>query len=235
MHIRVGLEKGIENRNLAWALDYPGCFAYGEDDAEVLLRLPHALLKYDIWIKDHTDDPWINLEDMDFNVEEVFHVYCMDEGLRPALDGYEVNAFFRDDWHPLTQNEIEQALLIHRWQREELLAGLSTLSEEVCLRQFPDQRWNIYGILNHIASAESWYLNRLDFESIGWKDMPEDPVKSLNVIQTLVERNFPLFVNEEKVIGKQGEIWSCRKIVRRTLWHQRDHIEHIKQLAFREI
>jgi len=41
-------------------------------------------------------------------------------------------------------------------------------------------------------------------------------------------------VDQVRVEGIDGEIWSYRKILRRTLWHQRDHIEHIKQLAFEE-
>ena len=33
MHIRIGLENGDENRSVAWALDFPGCFAYGADSS----------------------------------------------------------------------------------------------------------------------------------------------------------------------------------------------------------
>ncbi len=232
MHIRIGLEKYHEGRILAFALDYPGCFAYGMDDAEVLLRLPRELLKYEIWIKDHTDDPWVELNEMDFSVEEVFNVHFMDENLRPALTGNEVNAFFRDDWHPLTQDEIDQALLIHRWQREELLAGVSTLPAEVLAQDYPDQRWNIIGILKHIANAENWYLSRLDYEHLNRMEMSEDPIACMDRMQALICKNFPMFLDDKTVRGKEGEIWSCRKIVRRTLWHQRDHIEHIKQLVF---
>jgi len=234
MHIRIGLEKYPQGRTLAFALDYPGCFAYGDDDAEVMIRLPLALLKHEIWIKDHTDEPWIQLDEMDFSVEEVFNVHYMDAHLRPALEGYEVNAFFRDDWHVLTSEEIQQALLIFRWQREELLAGISTLSNEIYERQYPDQRWSILGILKHIANAENWYLDRLDYETISKEDMPSDPIERLDKMQSLIESTLPLFDNNDKVIGKQGEIWSCRKIIRRILWHQRDHIEHIKQLVFRK-
>ena len=231
MKIRIGLEIGIENRILAWALDYPGCFTYGEDEAEVLLRLPHALLKYEVWIKDHTDQSWVNLQDMDISVVQVFHTWYIDKHFNPSNEGYEVNAWFTDDWRPLTTDEIERALLIFRWQREELLAGVSTLSEEVLQQQYPDQRWNILGILKHIANAESWYFDRMDYPSLARDEMPPDPIERLNALQKLVESDFPHFADEFKVIGKQGEFWSCRKIVRRTLWHQRDHIEHIKQLA----
>lgn len=54
MLIRIGMENNNEGHSLAWALDYPGCFAYGADQAEALVRLPPALLKYENWIKGHT-------------------------------------------------------------------------------------------------------------------------------------------------------------------------------------
>jgi len=234
MHIRVGLEKGIEGRVLAWALDYPGCFAYGEDDAEVMIRLPLALLKYEIWIKDHTDDPWVNLSEMDFNVVDIWHVYKIDEDYNPTAEGYEVNAWFRDDWRPLSHDEIVQALMIFQWQREELLAGISTLPEEILNRQFPGQRWNILGIAKHVANAEIWYLNRMGFDTPQKAVMPINPIDRLRLTQSLIEQHFPAFEGLVNVLGIDGEFWSYRKVLRRTLWHQRDHIEHIKELAFQK-
>ncbi len=231
MHIRVALEKGIENRTLAWALDYPGCFAYGEADAEALLRLPHALLKHDIWIKDHTDSPWTDFTDLDLNVVDTWQTYYIDDNYNLTSQGKEINAWFNDDWRPLSKDEIEQGLLIFRWQREELLAGVGTLSKKLLERQLPNQRWNIYGIMKHIANAENWYLDRLAYTTLSRKDIPTSPIEHLELTQAVIERIFLKFENEDRVFGKDGEFWSCRKILRRTLWHQRDHIEHIKQLA----
>ena len=34
----------------------------------------------------------------------------------------------------------------------------------------------------------------------------------------------------KQVIGVDGEFWSPRKVLRRALWHERDHMEHIKKL-----
>lgn len=234
MRIRIGLEKYPDEQVIAYALDFPGGFASGADDAEVMMRLPLNLLKYEVWIKDHTESPWIDLQDMDFSVEEVFHVHYMDEHLRPALEGTEVNAFFRDDWHVLDKLETQRATKIFKWQREELLAGISTLSDDILQRQFPEQRWNIYGILKHIANAEAWYLDRLEFNHPTKDEMLKGPVERLQQMQNYVEDAFGLCVNNAKVVGKDGEIWSCRKLIRRTLWHQRDHIEHIKQLIFQK-
>ena len=55
MLIRVGLEYGVGGGILAWALDFPGCFAYGQADAEVMLNFARSLLAYEAWINLHAD------------------------------------------------------------------------------------------------------------------------------------------------------------------------------------
>jgi len=57
MLIRVGIEALGSGRVLAWGLDFPGCFAYGSDDAEALLRFAGNLLNFGAWIDLHTDEP----------------------------------------------------------------------------------------------------------------------------------------------------------------------------------
>lgn len=236
MHIRIGLENNIEGRTLAWALDYPGCFAYGLDEAEALIRLPRALLAYEVWIKDHTADPWVDFEDLDLRVVERTDTFRIGEDYRPAPkgQGYEINAWFIDDWRPLTETEIEQGLMIFHWQREELLGGLSTLDTEILEKERPGQRWSIWGIVKHIANAELWYLSRLGLTKLNYKQLEQDPQKRLAQTAALVDKIFPSFADIVNVTGIEGEFWSYRKILRRTLWHQRDHIEHIKELAFED-
>jgi hypothetical protein len=234
MQTRVGLELNIEGRTLAWALDYPGCFAYGGDEAEALIGLPRALITYQQWIESHTSDPWVNLRDMDLRVVEKFETFWIGMDYRPAPPGkgYEINAWFIDDWRPLSAEEIERALTIFHWQRDELLAGLSTLDPEVLVKEHPGQRWNILGIAKHIANAELWYLMRMDLVSINHHQLSNDYETRLAQTSNLVDQVLPDLAEKVVVRGIEGEIWSYRKILRRTLWHQRDHIEHIKKLAF---
>ncbi|MFU8826932.1 MAG: DinB family protein [Brevefilum sp.] len=234
MQIRIGLEHNIEKRTLAWALDYPGCFAYGGDEPEALIQIPHALLHYDRWIKDHTQEPWVDFKDMDIRVVERFETFFIkdDYTLSPKGEGYEINAWFVDDWRPLTPVEIKRGLTIFKWQRDELLAGLSTLDPELLERQFTGQRWNIIGIAKHIANAELWYLQRLSLANTTRQDLAPDYLDRLAQMSGVIEREFPKFADQVNVQGIDGEFWSYRKILRRILWHQRDHIDHIKQLAF---
>ena len=89
MIIRVGLENGFEGRSLAWALDFPGCFAYGEDGPVALMNLPRALINHEAWVRKHTPRSWIALGDFDIRLIETFQVYTLD-------NGYEVNAWFHE-------------------------------------------------------------------------------------------------------------------------------------------
>lgn len=235
MQVRIGLENNTEEgRFLAYALDYPGAFAYGEDEAEALIRLPKVLLEYDKWIRDHTSDSWLLFKDLDFRVEERFTTFNIDENyhLVPAGQGYQTHAWFLDDWQPLTADEIEHAMKIFHWQRDELIAGISTLRDDLLEKQFPDQRLNINGIVKHVANAELWILSRLDLTTLSRNDLAEEPVARLHQLTEQIDHIFPTFEGIVRVSGIEGEFWSYRKVVRRTLWHQRDHIDHIKQLVF---
>lgn len=233
MHIRIGLENNIENRTLAWALDYPGCFAFGEDEPEALIRLPQALLKYEIWIKDHTTEPWVDFSDLDLRVVERFDTFNTNDRFEKVPDGqgHEIKAWFFDDWRPLSSQEIQQALLVYRWQRDELLAGLTTLDPDILTMQRPGQRWNIEGIAKHIANAELWLLSRLALTELTHIDLLEDIEERLAQMARIVEAILPTLADKVKVVGTDAEFWSYRKLVRRILWHQRDHIDHIKSLV----
>ena len=234
MQIRVGMENNIEGRTLAWALDFPGCFAYGDDETDALIRLPGELLNFEVWIKDHTSDPWINFEGLDIRVVEHYTTHFINQQYEivPDGQGYEVNAWFNDDWRPLTEDEVSHAMSVFHWQRDELLAGLTTIEQDILEKDRPGQRWSIIGIARHIANAEFWYLQRLGLTQLTREDLEEGMGDRLAQTASIIENQFPNFIGQVKVSGIDGEFWSYRKIVRRTLWHQRDHIEHIKELVF---
>lgn len=226
--ILFGLENGSENRSIAWVFAYPGCFAYGKDGSEAILNLPQALIRYAAWHRSHTAHSWVDLGNFDLRLAEVFEVYTIDENFNLASAGYEVNAFFRDDWKPLTRLEIRRGLEMLSWSRQDLLALAAALTAEQLDEQRPGERWSIRGILGHIAGAENWYLDRL---GLAIKTPPEDAFERLRAVREHFEQMLPTLEGVTRVEGKKGEIWSPRKILRRALWHELDHIEHIRKLA----
>ena len=232
MQIRIGLENRVEGRSIAWALDHPGCFAYGKDAAEALLNVPRAVLAHVNWLGLHTVENWLaDLGDFDVRLVETFEVYTINERYESAAEGYEVNAWFRNDWKPLTRLEVNRALDMLAWSRSDLLELVKPLSVEVLDEKRPEERWSIRGILGHVATAEWWYLDRLGLTSLARADLPKDVFDRLALIRASLVEALPGLAGAEQVVGRNGEFWSPRKLVRRALWHERDHYFHILRLS----
>jgi hypothetical protein len=45
-----------------------------------------------------------------------------------------------------------------------------------------------------------------------------------------MNETLPALKAVNRVAGMDGELWSPRKVLRRALWHERDHMEHIRKL-----
>ena len=235
MQVRVGIESGFENRSLAYALDFPGCFAYGADDAEALLRIPHALLEYYTWVEKHTDTTWLpELGDFDVRLMEVWNTYFIDDTYELNKDGWDINAWFRNDWKPLSMSEVRHGLAMLSWSRADLLSIVNELTPAQLNKERPGERWTIAGILGHIANSELWYLDRLNQAPIRHAQLPADPYERLALTRGHMERALPDLAGLDIVVGKNGEFWSPRKLLRRTLWHEKDHIGHILRLILEE-
>jgi hypothetical protein len=229
---RVGLENNTEGRSQAWILGHPGCFAYGSDGSRALVAVPQAIRVYREWIDAHTSDGWLNEAEVNqskVHLAETWECYSINEDYELVQDGYEVNAWFRHDWLPLKDIDIQHGLLLLSWGREELYRTVKGLSEEILQRTYPHERWSIAGILKHIAGAEWWYQDRLGL-AFTRQDLPDDPFECLNKVRTSLVEILPSLVSSTKVVGIDGEFWSPRKLIRRAVWHEYDHIEHIKKL-----
>jgi uncharacterized damage-inducible protein DinB len=231
MKILIGLENNIEGRSLAWALELPGCFAYGPDGPGAIIAMGQAVPAYAAWIAMHTEAPWFNPPNIDIRLVETFQDFFVDE----ALNRFEedspgvkrVNAWFFHDWKPLTAEEVERALQMLSWSRTDLLALTAGLTSAQLDQPRPGERWSIRGILGHVANAEWRYLDRLNLAECAREQLPADVHERLSTQRARLEAVLPSLVGVEQVIGRQGELWSPRKLVRRALWHEIDHIRHI--------
>jgi len=230
MRIRVGLETKFEGtRAIAWALDFPGAFAYGKDGSEALLNLPLALIQYANWANLHAGAEWVELGDFDVRLEETWETYSVPRGWNPAKGDVEISAWFRDDWRPLDRVEAMRGVEMLRWSRADLLKIVSDLEAGKMDEQYAGERWSIRGILAHVATAEWWYLDR--FGLIGPRnELSKDPYERLAIVRAKLEQALPEMAGIEQVVGLDGEFWSPRKLLRRALWHEMDHIGHIAHL-----
>ncbi|MDI6769593.1 MAG: DinB family protein [Anaerolineales bacterium] len=230
MIFRVGIENNNEGRSVAWALEHPGCFAYGPNANAAEENLSRTIQVYATWILKHEPFTWLNFEEVETQVEENWDVYLInDEFDKVEKDGYSVDSFFRHDWKPLTAVEIQRALKMLTWSRADLLKTVEGLSDEELNQTYLGERWSINGILGHIGGAEWWYLDRLGL-AFPRQEVPEESFTRLEKVRALLKATLPTLEGSKQVVGVDGEIWSSRKALRRALWHERDHIEHIRKL-----
>ena len=229
MIFRIGLENSVEGRSLAWVLDHPGCFAYGTDGESALAAAPEAIRDYFRWIADHSRVHKLDPGDIDVQMEETWQVYTIDNAFDLAQEGYEVNAWFRHDWKPLNSEEIERGMELLGWTRSDLLESVERMSADDLDRTLPGERWSFSGILNHVAYAEWWYLDKLGL-AYPHDDLPHDPFNRLEKVRTHMLEILPKLVGSKQVLGVYGEFWSPRKMLRRAIWHERDHTSHILKL-----
>ena len=230
MLVRVGLENGFEGwRSIAWALDVPGCIAYGRDGSEALMRLPQTLLAYASWANRHGGENWLELGDLDIRLVETWQVYHIFRAHDPKNDELEINSWFRDDWRPLERLEIERGILVLQWQRADLLQIVTGLDDAHLDQPHEGERWTIRGLLAHVATAEWWYLDR--FGRFGPRSsLPKNPFERFEMVRARLIEVLPGLAGQEQVIGMDGEFWSPRKLLRRAIWHERDHLEHMLKL-----
>src|SRR5579883_384691 len=225
----VYLEETAEGATLALILDLPGCFANGATRQEALGALQNATAAYHAWLRKHDDyapdvhGPFV------FNVKEVFQI--THEG------AYEINSFFAPDAEPATDEDIEWALTLMGWQREDVLERVGTLSDEVLdwrPPDAPDDALSIRQMLEHVAQAEVWYMGRLDETppQIVVANIPGSTLDRLQRVRQAAIMRIKSYPKEfrGKVLTHQGEQWSLRKALRRTVWHERDHLNQIDEL-----
>jgi len=234
MLVRIGLENGFEGRSLAWALDHPGCFAYGADGETALVEMARAIPDYIAWLESHTREPWFAPANIDIRLVEVWEDYQVDDCYQRAGEGRQgtpVNAWFQNDWQPLTVEDARHGLQLLAWSREDLLAAFREAPAEKIDETHPGERWSIRGILAHVGTLQWWLLERLDLAGVPRSALPKDPLERYEAMYTRLAEILPRLAGSEQVLGKAGEFWSPRKLLRRSVWHQRDHAGHIRKLS----
>ncbi len=213
----------IDGRWIAHVPDLPGCFASHTERETAISSIPKAVETYLGWCSGH------GLRVSGFSgpmmVSEVVRAW------RYEYD-YEVNAFFAADRPPLLAEEMpeyERLLLATRQELEQVLDGLS---EDDLHKELSGEEWPIVGILNHVALAEQWYFDRMGI-ALPTRELPTDPLDRLMKVRDHTLTNLSSLATRIGVVALSGETWSARKVMRRTLWHERDHTDHISKLKLR--
>ena len=151
--------------------------------------------------------------------------------LRTGESDYYINALFQHDLVPLSPPELALVKAQLEVNRNELLALLDSLPPDLWDLFIPNEvRQSIRGILRHVATAEWWYLDRLDLAPSRDR-IPEDTIAGLRFVRECFVSTLPIFSENSKMTVKREERWTPRKVIRRALWHERVHTLQIHRYA----
>ncbi len=208
----------------AWVPALPGCFCEARGEKEAVARLPAVVGEHLAWLRRHGEEV---PTDGRCEVEVVERVEAPPGRSEPCFDADRV---------PASEEDIELAIRRMGDARVDLLALVSSLPNSVTNWQPASEKWNIRGILAHIASAEAYYRTGL---------LEEQPEREP------AEERFELALQRERAIahlrslteehraqvfhpnwpwrGNEHEEWTVRKALRRLIYHERFHTRDIEQ------
>ena len=236
----VNLEHG-ERWRYAHVIELPGCFTRGETREEVLGALPDAIAGHIAFLGARGRP--VDATTLDFGVVEEIH------GIPELGEAGGAVALFASDGEPVGEEEFGHFLDLMRWNRGELFGIVEPLSEdERNARPLPD-KWTIEETLRHVANAEEWYVSRLGAEVQGEY---EGFVRGMNPEErwgSILERleatrrgcvhalEYAFGRGAEGVFSRAAytrhpeERWTFRKVLRRFVEHEREHIGTIKRVV----
>jgi len=211
----------IDGHWVAHVPDLPGCFTTHEEREKAIQAVPAAVEEFVTWCGGHglritgLSAPMI--------VSEVIRAWEFE-------DGHMVHAFFASDRPPLTEEELPEYEVLLKATMVDLLSVVNDLRSEDEHREFPGEARTIAGILDHVARGDLFFLDRLGL-AFSQHELPEDARASLKKVGDHMLGALPAMMKRSGAMTLAGETWSARKVLRRSLWHRRDHTFHIGKLC----
>ncbi len=217
------LEVFPDGQVLAQILDLPGCFAYGVSEAEAHNNLRVAVPDYYRWLSmQDADTPTVSGE-VELNARERFAVTM--QGL------HEVRAFFTPDAAPLTEDDLGWGLALMSYAQIDLRRYTVELDAETLDWQPAPEAWSIRQIIDHLAQMEIWLATRLDTQPQVpvATELPGTPFERYDKIHERAMLRYSGATPEQRaaITEHTGERWSLRKMLRRSIVHEREHTEQI--------
>lgn len=145
-----------------------------------------------------------------------------------------VNAFFRWDAQPLTKAQLNDALKVMGAARETLMRLVDGINPRILRwKPYPGGR-SVLRHLSHVESCERWYLSRLGImtERTGGlfllPHLAETRAAVTAALRRLDETTRTVIFEPHRDAANAIEKWTARKVVRRMVEHELEHIERIR-------
>jgi predicted RNase H-like HicB family nuclease len=220
------LEVDQRGRWLASILDLAGCYADGASEPEALGALKVALPAYFAWLRGHDDytpevhGPWQVVPC------ETFHTRLVGDDA--------VHAFFMPDAQPVDDEELDWALALLEWAHEDLVALVRSVPPSLLEQRSAIDAWSAADALRHLARTQLWYVSLLDDPpgAPGVEPSGDDPIVRYQQAHGVSMRRLRAASDQQRTAIHEhaGERWSLRKVLRRSVWHVRDHTTQIERI-----
>jgi hypothetical protein len=223
------LQAGLENlAPRCWVVsvfDLIGCFSSGRTEEGAVAQAGKRVRQYFEWLGRKDGSP-VPFEDP----VQVVIAERIETRPWPKDPTHSVHAFFADDARPLRPGDLEIARHLLEWSREDFLRLAGSMLPDSLSRAENIPNWNtLDGLITHIWETEAMILNRMG-TPIDAAGMPGDAMGRLQAIRAMFCKRLPQWAEEDRTVEEFGEKWSPRKALRRTLWHERDHIWQLENL-----
>lgn len=146
-------------------------------------------------------------------------------------DGFDVRDLPTDKVVPEDVGRMEEHELrdfLHRFEasRAALLSLVRDLSAEDLERKPAETTWSVREALEHVMLTEASLLSRLE----KW---PADPYNTLQAVHRMAFQRFTVMDPADTGLDHlvMGRRWTTRKVMRRILEHEFEHLGHIKEIV----
>ncbi len=220
MMFSLGIEEMEPGKWLGWFFETPGCFVRADSPPNLVTKAPEAMAEWNTWLDGFAPSNKRN-DPIDVKVVETFLT-------KAKASGSQVHAFFEDDKRPLSPQEIDQVTWVLDCSRNDLTSTIQRIPSQFLNSEIENEVFlSLNGIIEHIALAEWSYFDKLGL-AFDRRVMPSEPLTAIKTVRKQTISRLPELTNNRKITEHQGEIWSARKIIRRTIWHERVHTWHLQ-------
>lgn len=221
--MKVYAEVGEDGGCMLFTLDPPGLLARGSSVEEAMNRAPEAARALDAFLAG-CGRPYPGAGP---NPEIVVAETVRRRG---KVANGNTSAIFAADKVPVAAEEIPRFLRLQEHLRSELLELKGLIPEGAYAFRSLPHRMTIEKQLSHLASCDRWYLSRL------WSGLPrltksKDVWDKLQMNRARLQDKMLTLTQDDLALiaRKDGEEWTCRKFMRRAMYHERFHLDTIKR------
>ena len=130
-----------------------------------------------------------------------------------------------EDIGRMEEHELRDFLHQFEASRAALLSLVRDISSEDIERKPNDTTWSVREALEHVMLTEASLLSRLE----KW---PADPYNTLQAVHRMAFQRFTVMEPADTELDHvvMGRRWTTRKVMRRILEHEFEHLGHIKEI-----